>query len=168
MYHGTGLANHILKSTKNRTMKTTRLYSVLMLIMAILFAFALQAERAIAPNGISDNPPASATESNAPAAVENIAFEEEEYVNDIPFNTALVKENYNYWAALEMNYYCEEEAYVEDIPFNTEEVAEHIRFEAAMNAEFEMEEESYINDIPFDTHEVADQHADHLHFVLFL
>ena len=50
-------------------------------------------------------------------------FEEEEYIDDIPFNTNEIALNYLYEKNLNMEFDFEEEAYVDDIPFNTNEIA---------------------------------------------
>lgn len=43
-------------------------------------------------------------------------FEEEAYIDDIPFNTELVAETYIYHESLKVEYQFAEEAYVDDIP----------------------------------------------------
>lgn len=65
-------------------------------------------------------------------------FKEENYINDIPFNTELL---FHSFMSPEFNF--EEEAFINDIPFNT-----------ALLVNFEMEE-SYIDDIPFSTNEIV-------------
>lgn len=52
-----------------------------------------------------------------------VSFEEEEYIDDIPFNTELIAETYYYNQSMNAQFEFEEEAYVDDIPFNTEEIA---------------------------------------------
>jgi hypothetical protein len=66
-----------------------------------------------------------------------VNFEEEAYVDDIPFNTSYV-------ASAAAVYDMEEEAYVDDIPFNT-----------VLVVNYEMEDEASIDDIPFDTEAIA-------------
>lgn len=51
------------------------------------------------------------------------AFEEEEYIDDIPFNTETIATNYLYEKSMNTEYQFEEEAYVEDIPFDTQKIA---------------------------------------------
>jgi hypothetical protein len=77
-----------------------------------------------------------------------VEFEDERYINDIPFSTAEV---YHQVILNSLELVFEEEAYVDDIPFNTEIISEKIIFEEAMVVVFDFEEEDYINDIPFDT-----------------
>ena len=81
-----------------------------------------------------------------------VEFEDERYINDIPFNTAEV---YNQIMLNNIDLAFEEEAYVNDIPFNTEVIFEKVMFGEAMVVVFEIEEEAYINDIPFDTHALS-------------
>lgn len=62
-------------------------------------------------------------------------FEEEAFINDIPFNTALL-----------VNFEMEED-YIDDIPFSTDKIVT-----ARTSQEFfPIEEEAYIDDIPFNT-----------------
>jgi len=86
------------------------------------------------------------------AIASGVEFEDECYINDIPFNTAEV---YNQIMLNNIDLAFEEEAYVNDIPFNTEVISKKIMFEEAMVVVFEIEEEDYINDIPFDTHALS-------------
>ena len=51
------------------------------------------------------------------------AFEDEEYVDDIPFDTQKIAENYLFEESMKVQYEFEEEAYVDDIPFNTYQIA---------------------------------------------
>lgn len=82
-------------------------------------------------------------------------MEEESYINDIPFNTALIASN----AKLEKYYpysiKMEEEAYVDDIPFNTQTVVALVNYKKALEVDFSFNDEDYVDDIPFDTEDVA-------------
>lgn len=51
------------------------------------------------------------------------AFAEEEYIDDIPFDTKSIAENYLFRESLNVSYEFEEEAYVDDIPFDTYQIA---------------------------------------------
>lgn len=82
-------------------------------------------------------------------------FEDEEYIDDIPFNTAKVVANYNYKTAVSSSFVMEEERYVDDLPFDTESIAIRVLFEEAINATYTMEDEDYVDDIPFDTFKIA-------------
>ena len=91
---------------------------------------------------------------NLNAATETFSFEEEAYINDIPFNTGCVKAKYLYEKAISEEYDFEEEAYIEDIPFNTECVTANCLYQKAINEVFVLEEEPYVNDIPFNTYKL--------------
>ena len=73
---------------------------------------------------------------------------EEAYINDIPFNTEIVAENYSLNEMVK-GFDFSEEFEIYDIPFNTECITADCRYELALSQEFEIEEEPYINDIPF-------------------
>jgi hypothetical protein len=128
-------------------MKTRRFYSALMILMAILFAVALQASNIYTQLDESTNPPLD------DATLFVVYFESEAYVDDIPFSTSDVEAEYLYRAAISEHFGNEEEATIEDIPFDTYEVAEKALYEAAMGEVYDFEEEACINDIPFDTDE---------------
>jgi len=49
-------------------------------------------------------------------------IEEENYINDIPFNTFSVSAEYNYLESMEEDFEIEEESYIDDIPFNTKRI----------------------------------------------
>ena len=51
------------------------------------------------------------------------SFEDEEYIDDIPFNTEAIAEAYQYEQSLQVEYQFADEAYVDDIPFNTNKIA---------------------------------------------
>ena len=79
-----------------------------------------------------------------------ISFEEENYINDIPFNTNQIYNEVLIESGI-LDFEFAEEAYINDIPFCTECITASCVYEKAIMVAFEMEEESYINDIPFDT-----------------
>lgn len=76
-----------------------------------------------------------------------IQFQEEAYINDIPFNTEVVY----------LNLMMEEEAYINDIPFSTQKIAEAVLIQNSVPEYVDMEEEAYIDDIPFSTSTVVAQ-----------
>jgi hypothetical protein len=82
-------------------------------------------------------------------------FEEESYINDIPFNTACITADCRFEKALEVNYQFEDESFVNDIPFNTESMLAEHEYMEAVSITFEFEDEVYIDDIPFDTYAVT-------------
>lgn len=61
--------------------------------------------------------------SNPNPTEQVFTFEEEEYIDDIPFDTESVAEAYNYEKSLNVEYQFTDEAYVDDIPFDTNKVA---------------------------------------------
>lgn len=81
--------------------------------------------------------------TNLSATTPNFDFEDEFYINDIPFDTELISEqiSINNLAS----YTFTDEAYIDDIPFDTEIISMEVSF-----TDIEFEEET-INDIPFDT-----------------
>lgn len=75
------------------------------------------------------------------------ALEEEDYVDDIPFNTELIA----YQALVSDMIETEIEDYVDDIPFNTKK----IYYESLLNdLVLASEDERYVDDIPFCTREI--------------
>ena len=50
------------------------------------------------------------------------AFEDEEYIDDIPFDTKSIADNYLFQESLNVSYEFEDEAYVDDIPFDTYQI----------------------------------------------
>jgi len=49
-------------------------------------------------------------------------LDEESYVNDIPFNTDSISDEYNYLNAVSKSFEMDEESYINDIPFNTKKI----------------------------------------------
>lgn len=94
---------------------------------------------------------------NTSASTSNFEFNEEAYINDIPFSTEEVAANYSYEKALSETFEFEEEAYIDDIPFDTYEIAKNYRYEKYLKNVFVFEEEKYIDDIPFDTAEIFNE-----------
>lgn len=87
---------------------------------------------------------------NINASNNEFTFEEENYIDDIPFNTELL--------VLEMpstQFDFEEEAVIDDIPFNTGNIVINYNFELALNSNFNFPEEEQIDDIPFKTSIIA-------------
>ncbi|MFK5855074.1 MAG: hypothetical protein QM503_03010 [Bacteroidota bacterium] len=52
----------------------------------------------------------------------NFNFDEENYVNDIPFSTNVISSEYNYLNAISEDFEMKEESYINDIPFNTKKM----------------------------------------------
>ncbi len=81
-------------------------------------------------------------------------FEDEAFINDIPFDTELVCEQILIEKTLN-SFQFEEEAYIDDIPFDTEQIAEDNADSLYADVAFDFEEEAYVNDIPFNTQKIA-------------
>jgi len=86
---------------------------------------------------------------NLGATANSFSFEEEAYINDIPFNTEDLALECKYQHAIAIEYNFADEAYIEDIPFNTECVTADCKYKKAIKVVFSFDEENYINDIPF-------------------
>ena len=84
-------------------------------------------------------------------------FEEEEYVDDIPFDTKAIAEASVFAETINVTFDFEEEEYVDDIPFNTYQVVMNCKLEKYLEEEFDFEEEAYVDDIPFDTEEIFNE-----------
>lgn len=87
---------------------------------------------------------------------ENTSFllPEEQYVNDIPFNTAKIAVEAQYQKAIQVQFAVPEEKDVNDIPFNTQEIAMAYLHQKAMTQVFAVAAEKDVNDIPFSTEKV--------------
>lgn len=81
-------------------------------------------------------------------------MKEEVYINDIPFDTYVIKSEAMQSSALNIQFELTEETYINDIPFNTADIADHIMVEQA-DSLVQLENEAYIDDIPFDTQAVV-------------
>ena len=83
-------------------------------------------------------------------------FEEEPYIDDIPFDTEIVCDQI--WIKNVLECFClEEEAYIDDIPFDTKPVAVQALYSSATEQVFSFEEEQEVDDIPFDTYEIVNR-----------
>ena len=84
-----------------------------------------------------------------------VNFENEAYIDDIPFDTeAIFNEVVIERNLVEFNF--DDKEYINDTPFDTKVIASDKIYELAFNKEFVIEEESYIDDIPFNTEEVCE------------
>lgn len=146
-------------------MKTHRSYTAILLLLALLFAVALQASTTQNLLDVAETPPHNEVNAKTTAALAvEFDFEDEAYVNDIPFNTKCVSANCIYNKAILIEYEMEEESYIDDIPFNTTEVSEVSLMKAAIEQEYSNEDEAYVDDIPFDTYNVAKSYNYKLQF----
>jgi hypothetical protein len=95
--------------------------------------------------------------NNSKDAPPEIVFEEEGYIDDIPFDTQSIAEAYTLNEAMNVAFDFEEEAYVDDIPYNTYAVVKNYKVEKYLQHVFVFEEEEYVDDIPFDTEEIFNE-----------
>lgn len=135
-------------------MKTTRLYSASLLLLATLFVTGLNALTPL-PRLNEGNPPSS--ETAYVNLMPDFDFEDEAYIDDIPFDTECVSRNCIYQKAISVEYTMSEEGYIDDIPFSTEKVSMQADKQKTLQTEFALEDEEYINDIPFSTRDVVIQ-----------
>ena len=96
-------------------------------------------------------------DKNIEVAPQEIVFEEEEYIDDIPFDTQAIAEAYLLNETMNVEFDFEEDAYIEDIPYNTYEVAKNCKIEKYLKNVFDFEEEEYIDDIPFNTEKIFNE-----------
>jgi hypothetical protein len=79
---------------------------------------------------------------------------EEQYVNDIPFNTAKIAAEAQYQKAVQVQFTVPAEKDVDDIPFNTEKIAMNYLRHKALTQIFNVPKDKDVNDIPFNTEKV--------------
>ena len=140
--------NTEVEPVKLTKMKTDRYYTAITILLVLLLAIALRVTAN--PVAISENPPLV----NEAVAVE-FDFEEEAYIDDIPFDTKCVSSMCKFKKAVKVNFEMEEENYVDDIPFDTEKISSVSKSQKALETEFEFDDEAYIDDIPFETTEIT-------------
>jgi hypothetical protein len=106
-----------MKQTKNlKIMKTiiqsitvsAAIYSILFILIASI-AFGSELNFNTAPDSTF--------------TPQEIAFEEESYIDDIPFDTRSIADNYLLDESISTNFDFEAEAYIDDIPFDTKKIA---------------------------------------------
>lgn len=127
-----------------------RFLTFLALISLVVLSGTIRAEKISPSNSFVD-------------IVMNFCLEEEEYINDIPFDTEDVVLNGNPDLSPDFMrgqvFILEEEAYIDDIPFDTHEIASvymnGTKSIENINLAFTLDEELYIDDIPFNTEMVV-------------
>ena len=95
-----------------------------------------------------------------------IEFEDEKYVNDIPFNTEVIALSAPCFSVYYPKLILEDENYINDIPFNTEAIALSVLSFSIYHPELILEDEKYINDIPFDTYKVSANNLEYYKILL--
>jgi hypothetical protein len=145
-----------------KVMKTNTQISALLIIIAVMFTvntFAKSNSFAFEDEAYINDIPFSTEIVVNELINPEFKLQDESYINDIPFNTKAVVTNYNYTEALLVVFELEEENLIEDIPFNTGRIAENHNYTKAMSVDFLVKDEEYINDIPFDTYEIANNYT---------
>ena len=116
------------------------LYSIIFILIAsIAFGSEITINPPIDSNLISDE----------------IVFEEEDYIDDIPFDTQIIAENYQVDEYLITEFNFTDEAYIDDIPFDTDKVVKNYKMDKTIENHFNFGEEAYVDDIPFNTNKIA-------------
>ena len=82
------------------------------------------------------------------------ALPEDQYVNDIPFNTAKLAVEAQYQKAIQVQFTVPQEKDVNDIPFNVKKIATQYQYQKALTQVFKVPAENDVNDIPFSTEKV--------------
>ena len=75
-------------------------------------------------------------------------FEEEQYIDDIPFNLEQIETQVKCEQALAIDFSLVEEEYIDDIPFSQDYLTRLRLYADAVSQQFSFEEEGYIDDIP--------------------
>ncbi len=77
-----------------------------------------------------------------------LEFNQENYIDDIPFDIEEVIAQVKYENALVADFSFEDEDYVDDIPMNIDNVPFDSLYAQAVSMDFSFDEEEYIDDIP--------------------
>ena len=128
------------------------LISLALLVMQLTFGSEVWANKKFPVN---ENHAAKPTETMDPDFGQFPSADwlpEEQYVNDIPFETSNISARYTQKVRDTLSL----ESYVNDIPFNTCAISE--RYELRNGSLYGLETEQDVNDIPFDTADIANQY----------
>ncbi len=68
----------------------------------------------------------SFAEDYVSAIDENYSFDDEEYINDIPFSTSYISKKVTYKKAIAEDFDFEQELYIDDIPFKTNTLVQNL------------------------------------------
>ena len=133
-------------------MKTLIKTTALIITLTILFSTTAVASIFSPSEGVFiNNEPNTSEEIYSDFTTENslleFTFEEEEYIDDIPFDTRCISINCLYQAAISIDFTIEEEEYIDDIPFNTTYASDDSSYNKAIKVEFNFEEEQDIDDM---------------------
>ena len=147
--------------TQNNSYSANRTAEIAVWIIGILvFAFLLANKASANEIYFEDEAYINDIPFDTKMVVENLnnsvfQFEDEAYIDDIPFNTASINAQYLYEEAIAEDYNFEEESDIIDMPFETEVIAATYAYNLVLNENFEMSEENYVDDIPFNTCVIA-------------
>ncbi len=100
--------------------KFTGIFIITIMLSSFIFASALSlsnAKKSHIVNVACENNIVAINYENAIAI--DFYLEEEDYIVDIPFNTASISADCKYLKAVSVDFEFEEESYIDDIPFNT-------------------------------------------------
>ncbi len=75
-------------------------------------------------------------------------FEQEQYIDDIPFNLDSIEKQSKYNDALLVDFNLSDEEYVDDIPFTEDYLVRLSVYANAVSQDFSFDDEEYIDDIP--------------------
>lgn len=144
--------------SSNRSLETVIWISVIALIIIV---FSMSTASAT-PINFEEEPYINDIPFNTEMVINEMTtpefnFDEESYINDIPFNTVCVAADYRYKKAISVKFEMDDEENVNDMPFNTELIAQNYNYMQAITLAFEMDDEVYIDDIPFDTFTIANK-----------
>ena len=133
-------------------MKTLVKTTALIVTLTILFSTTAFASIFSPVKGVFiNNKPNASEEIYNDFTTENnlleFTFEEEKYIDDIPFDTKCISINCLFQAAISIDFTIEEEEYIDDIPFNTTCTSADCNYNKAIKVQFNFEEEEYIDDM---------------------
>ncbi len=80
-----------------------------------------------------------------------IEFEQEDYIDDIPFDLEEVEIQARYENAILIDFSFNEEEFINDMPFDDQYLTSLNLYYKAIAESFSFENEHYINDMPFST-----------------
>lgn len=101
-------------------MKTDRYYTALTIVLVLMLALALKATAATATNSANSELAEMVNPTEAKLTINaEFLFEEEAYIEDIPFDTKAICSVLNFQKAAGVEFDFADEAYFDDIPFKT-------------------------------------------------
>ncbi len=80
-----------------------------------------------------------------------LEFEQEDYIDDIPFNLEEIETQARYEMALTVEFTFSDEDYIDDIVLDTKYLTSLRLYADAVSKSFSFDDERYIDDIPFST-----------------